>query len=508
MSRTSATVGLLTLLLLAAGLAVWRWPGDGGGAPPEPALQPVPGPGDPSRGDPPAPASLAAGSARVWIEVHEVGRLTAPAVAPVVVRRGEEEVQADAEVIGGVGAAWPVADPRSGSALVRVAIGDEVLHRVVQVPGPGMRAELTIGAELPLRGRVVDMAGKPVAGANVWFGGAPAEVVATDAEGRFAAAVPAGDGIPVVVRADGLASGHRVVAVRYDDGAEELYVLAPESRLEVQLVGDEDALQDATVRPVPLDEWTTELLRYPFFAVPLLQQHPADGRGVAVVAGLPLGARIGVVAGGPRLPVTASAAVELRSPSERVTVPVRVLPLLRGTIGDEDGRPVAGAAICCWPRGREPRLRGEDRWLLLPAAEAAGVVAARTDEAGAFAIARPDGGACVLRVRSPGRAGLEMAVPAAGPELRLVLPRWREGAELRIGPPVAGAAWAARVSPFTNLFAPVPADQPYVQRFVAPMLADLSVRLQRGGHDWSAPLVLEARAVIGTFDLATAELGR
>src|SRR5262249_26556270 len=149
-----------------------------------------------------------------------------------------------------------------------------------------------LGPDRALRGRVVDRAAAPIVAAAVFTGGAADEAVTTDADGRFEVRVPAGRGVPVVVRAAGKAWRGAIVDVSPDFGAEVDFSLADEMPLEVHALGPQAPVAGAAAAVLPTDTSDTDLQAYPFFAQDLFAPAPVDEHGTAMLRGLPRGATV------------------------------------------------------------------------------------------------------------------------------------------------------------------------------------------------------------------------
>ena len=500
-----------TLLLASAGLALgvggcW-WLRDRAAPPPpvddaaqdQPPLAP---PGAPAGGP-----ELATARPRVWVEVDTLGTIGPPPVPPPVrVRRGGQLVPVPVEIVGGPGQLEPAPVPVGGLALARLQLDGRVLYRTVLLPADGSEVELALGPELSLQGRVLDDMRRPVAGARVWTGGAPDDEVRTDVDGSFAVAVPGGAGIPVVVRADGLAWCHRLVDLAPGGGPCEV-TLGKACQLAVQIVGEAKDLRGARVLVVPAGtSRTTELLQFPFFAQDLLQTFALDAQGSATIDGLPRDATLGVLATGPLLPATGMEPVELRGRTARLDLTAPASVVVAGVVMDAALAPLAGVRVWSRPEQLAARQPGTDRWLLPAGMGTSGLCTATSDDRGEFALAVAGPGGLV-RVAVPGLASVTRRVAGAQDELRLVVPVWSAPTALRVPPPAAGTPWGVRVAPFAAGFAEVAADQVFVQA-LTPQLATLRVRVQAQGGRWSEARVAADCAVVGAFELSPALLGR
>ena len=463
-------------------------------------------------GSGPAVAPSVPGGPQVEVEVQARYALQPPLSLPVTVRRGQRVLPAHVQVVGGVGSQWPEADVRPGRALLRIEHAEDVWFRVVRFHVPGSSVDVSVGAAVPIRGRVVDVEQRPVQGAEVWCGGSLQGLAVTDENGVFEALVDAGSGIPVVVMADGFAWSSKIVDWQFDDGSRIAFQLSAEGRLRVQLnaiVAGESTLRGATASVEPLDAGNTSQLAFPFFARQLFYQDQLDARGSVLLRGLPSRSTVGVVVRGPGLLTTRVVAAKLRLGEQKVLVPGIVRPRMHGRVVDQAGEPVADVALWSWPARGKACTLPEDRWLL-PPATAVGAVTAVTAADGSFAMAKPEGRQFALALRGPDgtHARLLRETDLIEP-LELVLPAWRAGAvELIVPPPLDGAPWRVRVVPFASSLREVGANDSFTCLLPGPQVADLRVRVGSAAGEWSEPKVLRNVVLLGSWSLPASLLAR
>lgn len=327
-------------------------------------------------------------------------------------------------------------------ASIGLGGGAFVLRQVaLDAAGP---TRLLLGPRRLVHGTVVDARQQPVAGAQVSLGEYEASgavrAVATDAEGHFELDTFAGDGVPLVVEADGHASQWRSLQV-LELGENVRVVPLPEGgALEVQLAGEARAVESARVFVVPLAALATEWVQFPFFLQVLGRGVAVQANGRATLRGLPRTGSIGVVVQHPGLPL--SAPVEVRRATQRapLLVPLRLQQLQAARLVDAAGAPVAAALALLRPGGRAMPASGSLR-MLPPGLDALGCTLAYGAVDGTLALAGSDAGS-VLSLRAPGYAGRDLPVTAALLAEPIVLPVWRGGEPaLRLLPPRAGVRW-------------------------------------------------------------------
>lgn len=455
MQRNSLWFLALAAIAVAVGLAAWFRGGDGAPPPPPPAGA-TGGPAtamapDESPGSDPAAdfADLPADAPQVRLTVTSRERYVAPPSPPALAVRADG-VPLPCAITAGAGAGYDASPTARGVALVAIALdGDPAVagHRVLRqlsIGEPGS-APARVGVPLVLRGRVVDAAQQPVAGAWVWFGEVSAagerRIAITDDDGRFDSDAPAGTGVPFVVGADGFATAARFVVVEGVPG-ELTAVLSPGTQLDVQLATSAVAMADARVFVVPLGAVSTELAHWPFFLQALDDGYPLDANGAAAVTGLPQRGELGVVVRHPLAPLAAPVPVRLDAPRGRVVVPLRlVADAVRGAVVDERGEPLADVAV--WSRAPARALASAASSRLLPPhLDLRDTCFVRTAADGRFALGAIAGGEALVSLRAPDRAGRDLPAASVGTE-GLLLPAWRGGlVELVVAPPVADRPWS------------------------------------------------------------------
>jgi len=482
--------------------------------PPPIAIEPAPPPtGSPGPATP-TPASDAPGAdvTEVWLDLRTDARFEPSRTPAIEVWRLGKPVEAQVEIVAGDPDADAAGAERPRPRLLRVQIAGAVWHRQAIAQRDVLHVEL--GPDRVLRGRVVDRGTTPVVGARVFTGGAVDEEVTTDEDGRFEVRVPAGPGVPVVVRAPNKAWRHAIVDVSADSGAEVAFVLADEMPLEVQALGPRAALVEAAAAALPSDAPDTDLQAYPLFAQDLFGPAPIDENGRAIVRGLPRGAVVAALVFGPRLQCTRSADVALRRAPARADVTVSERPTITGNIVDESGAPVVGADVWwCEPGEGRPWVAARAPGLVPSWWPAAGVVLGQSDEGGAFELAQPpdqDAGSTWLCASLPSGPTVRLVTPAGKAGLRLVLPaKVPARATLVVARPEPAAAWSLRLS----------VDE-VVVRLPQPAGTDAEVPLDkpggvyalrvRIGHEdaWSAPRELPAFVIAGRTVVPAALLQR
>ncbi|MEZ6037151.1 MAG: carboxypeptidase-like regulatory domain-containing protein [Planctomycetota bacterium] len=475
--QRSAVVVLVLSAVLAAAVAAVLW---GGGEPvlPTPGGQ-TPGgqtPGGPTVGESPQPApqgqdpvvrppiELAADAPRVTLAVTSRERFAPPPSCAVTAVLADGTPLATA-TIAGAGAGFDAPPAARGAALVAIGLGEGDLLRQVGL-GPDA-PPYVVGARIVLRGRVLAADQRPVAGARVWFGerhqdGALREVV-TDIDGNFEGDVPAGTGVPFVVRGDGFASQWRPIVVDHT-GGELLATLQPGCELQIQLAAMATDMSGARAFVVPEGAVSSELSQWPFFLAALDGPDgggaPFEARGEARIAGLPRVGTVGVVVVHPFAPIEPPKAVTLKGERVMAMVPLRFAAGRQlGAVVDEQREPLVGARLWLHARGATLADAGSSR-LLPPHLTLRGACAARSGDGGAFELGVPDG-ELVLSVRARGFAGRDVE-PTTVANAPLMLPRWHGGdASLRLLPP-GDTAWHVDTDLGGGLQQDLPAGEAFV----------------------------------------------
>jgi hypothetical protein len=455
---------LFLLLAVAAALALWLLaPGE----PPAPVAPPdEPAPvAAPTERAPIAPGS--APTARADAPHVDVAVVLREAYAPPPSARVEARDAFDPaaplplRVLAGIGAGPDADDVGAGGCLVAVATASGELLRHANVPARGM-AQVRIGSRRAVRGRVFGPDGSAAVGATVWFGESTAagrREFAVDEEGRYAADVPSGDGVPFVVHAPGCATHARALDV--GDAAVAEVRLEAACVLEVQVAALAEHLEFARVHVLPTANLAASLANWPFHAQSTAGGHAVDAGGRAVIDGLPRDVEVGVVVAHPLVARMAPQVVRTKGERARVVValPGYVARSLAGTVVDDAGAPVAAATVRIAPAGggawpRAPRLApAEAAWR--------GAFAVTTDAAGAFVVGLPAGDEpAVVQVRAPGHAGRDFAAAAIPAAARVTLPRWRGGEiGVVVAPPLPGVAWTASSDLAGGIRATLAADE-------------------------------------------------
>ena len=347
----SRSLPLLVLVALLGGLALLvLWTRDGA----EPVGSVAGGPGDqplPSISDPaPLPVSgdLATVSATVDFEV--VGRLLFEESSEVQARLsdGTRRIDVGAVLLDRDAARDGV---RTGRQLVRFRLADgSSLCRSVTLREE-FTAEMDCGPRRMVAGIVRDGGGAVVRGAELWAGEIGADdalrTVSSDDEGRFEIDVPAGESVPLVVRARGFASVLTQIDVGHD-GVRDLTVrLEPATRIDLVLGASVIAPSRARyrLRPVRSD---TAASAYPLCFAALQHRDSFDESGHAVIDDLPDAAALSVSAVHPDAGVARSVQVTTGRRAQRSVVLV-IAPgeAVRGVVTDAQGAPVAAIAVRC-----------------------------------------------------------------------------------------------------------------------------------------------------------------
>ena len=486
----ASRVHAVTALVLLGGLSIWLLVqvGDlGGGAVPGPpgARQPVVEPGGPATG---LTAEPDAANLEVSIEVTTRARiLPGEPVVELQLLRGSLEVPCRIEIL----------TPRDGPGLVEFTLEDgKRLYRVTNLDQP---APISL-VEVELGGRVVDEAGDPLEGAEVWYGeGEPGggETVTTNARGEFlVSSMTGGRGVPVVVTAPGRVTRYQLMDLDGSVYASPLFVLEPGVALQVQLAADLPGVERARVFLAPEGEGDSRLQQFPFFLAAVGDGWGIQGDGAVRIDGLPTGSQVEVIVHHPLAIAPPPQLVRLRR-GARVIVPLRRRPEWTGRVVDQGGAPIAGALVLSRGDGQVlARGRHARRWILPPEVDSIGVARDRTDYDGRFAVA----GAQLLRITAPGYAGLEMQVESRHlPDIALGAPRSGEPS-LRVRVPHCAGTYRVRCRPYGNEWLVLACGQAFTQVLPEASLVDVRVQIRRGGA------VGEARIFSGVVVQGVTEL--
>jgi hypothetical protein len=383
----------------------------------------------------------------VQITVTPLERFVAPPSQPQLAE-SVDGTPLSARILAGVGAGFDAMSDRRGVTLLAVEVpGGQVLRQLAVAPTTSAMAR--IGARIVLRGQVVDAAQQPVQAANVWFGELAADgsqrLVAVDETGAFQADVPAGDGVPFVVRAPGFASTWRTITV--DPQAQPLLeVLRPATSLSVQLAVRADELARVRAFVVPLGRVSTGVSQWPFFLQCLSGGYALDETGQVRIDDLPQHGEVGVVVRHPLAPTTPPVKAKLSEQLVRVIVPVTfAASRLLGAVVDDSGNAIASASV--WVRSPEQPLGSLPSMRLLPPhLDLHDACFDVTGMAGQFVIGVADEQQLLLSVRANGYAGRDLS-PRSMANAAVVLPTWIGGEpSLRILPPMAGEVWRVSIN--------------------------------------------------------------
>lgn len=408
------------------------------------------------------------------------------------------------EVLAGVGAGFDAKANQRGVALLAIDFDGGRLLRQISM-NPDGQSPTRVGARVVLRGRVLDTARKPISGATVWLGEVSADGrerdYPVDDAGAFEANVPAGAGVPFVVRAPGFASTWRTLTVAPTTVPQDQLLHAATS-LSIQLAARADGLAMVRVFVIPQSPVSTGLSQWPFFRQCLSGGYVVNDKGQAVIDDLPQYGVVGVIVSHPLSASGPAIVAKLTAQPVRMTMPVAFTAGRQiGVVADEEGRPIASA--CVWVRSPNQRLQGATSSRLLPPhLDLQGVCFAAADQSGQFEIGLLDEQQAVMSVRAMGYAGRNLS-PLAFKNAEVVLPAWLPGeASLRILPPTAGEVWRVSINLGDGITESCAADVPFVialphaGRFDVEMVVEVAGK-PRGNRDAKDLLVT------GPIDLVT-----
>ena len=372
-------------------------------------------------------------------------------------------------MVAGAGSGFDVSAPRRGPALLEIEEGDRLLLRYAALGDPRQFPPAQVGARVMVRGVVQGEQGQPLPGASVWFGERLASGAlrsfGVDDQGAFEADVPAGRGVPFVVRAAGYATKWRVISAPVaaigggaSSAPDELReMLEPAATLHVQVAGRAFEVERARVYVLPpAGQVSSGLSQWPFFAQIFDRGYVVDAAGRAVIDDLPQRGAVRVVVRHPMAALTAATDVKLSASLVRATVPLAFdARAQQGVVVDEDGEGVAAA----WLFGRVPGQRlgvPASARLLPPYVDLRRVWVARADSTGGFSMGTPLADDAQLAVRAFGYAGRDVPLSAAM-NAEIMLPRWRGGdASLAVAPPVPGSLGACSATSAVASRSPAP----------------------------------------------------
>lgn len=418
--------------------------------PPLPVGPPPAGPVPPSPPSPPEarqdPAQLPADAIRVRIEVVAREQYVPPSPVRVQAVQAGDGRELPTQLLAGAGAGFDASPRAAGASLVAIEHDEGRVLRQVALSA-NETARPTVGSRLVVQGTVRGADGKPVSGCRVWFGAFDRDgqrrEVEPDETGAFRAEVPAGLGVPFVVRAPGHATMWRVVAVTAPPAPCDA-VLARACVVEVQVAAQALAMHEARLFVVPRPAVATALAMWPFFEQVLGDGVPVDASGRALVEDLPAGGEVGLLVRHPRAALGAPTAVVLKGERVRAVVPLEFAATTwQAVVVDETGQPLPATSV--WARSAGGSLApGTSQRLLPPHLDLRGSFAGLSEAAGAFTVGAPAAAGAVLTLRRAGHAGRDLPWSPALAGTPLVLPAWRGGeVELRVLPPRAGTAWFA-----------------------------------------------------------------
>jgi len=445
--QRSNSILLLAVVVGLLIMTVWRLLGDE-----------IPRPPDSGGGDPvgievaprdPQP-ELAADAPRVAVAVTLRERYVSPLPVRVQAVELPRRNPLPTTLLAGTGAD-PFSRPddalRAGAVLAAIEIDGGRLVRQVGVEAAQL-TELEVGSPLTVTGTVRDTQGAPVLGARIWLGeldaeGNPREVLSDDT-GAFEAAVRGGAGVPLVVRADGLASTWRSIRVGVDVVREHAITLVAAGVLQVQVVGQAEHIEAGEVFWRTSGARSSELSRSPFFLQAVFGGVGLDSAGSATIVGLPQQGALEVIVVHPLVVLGGHEEVRLAGARTSCVVPLRFGSSWAGSVVGSEGEPLAGAELLLRPGGVVVRSR-RAIGLQPPRLAARGCLFAMSGVDGRFLLGSTDRPDSVLSVRAPGHAGrdLPFSTDLAEP---IVLPVWVGGElSLHVQAPVAGSAWRLQV---------------------------------------------------------------
>lgn len=439
----------------------------------------------------------------VTITVTSMERFVPPPNPPPLATTAAGEALS-AQILAGVGAGFDAPSNDRGVAMISVDVPPGRLLRQVawnpKAPNPAR-----IGPRIVVRGTVFDAEKIPVQAAFVWFGELAADGTArefgVDEEGAFEADVPAGQGVPMVVRAKGFASKWRTIEVTSDMRA-LTEMLQPAATVQIQLATRAIEIDKARAFVVTRAQVSSGVSQWPFFRQCLSGGYAINEDGQVRIDDLPQVGTVGVVIRHPLAPLVAPAEIRLSPKPVRATVPARMVETrMHSVVTDDDGNGIALASV--WALRERQRLDSARSLRLLPPhLNVLGACYSQTDANGRFLIGSVDDAEATLTVRAHGYAGRN--VPSAlAKETVIVLPKWRGGdAALRILPPVAGKVWRVSINLGDGIDETCAADDAFV--IALPHVGSFDIKMvlridgkQRGSHD------VKRLMVTGPLELAT-----
>lgn len=439
----------------------------------------------------------------VTITVTSKERFVPPPTSPPLATSASGE-PLSGQVLAGVGAGFDAITNHRGVAMVSVELPPgRVLRQIAWNPKAPSPAR--IGPRIVARGVVLDAESEPVAAAFVWFGELAADgsarEFAVDEEGAFEADVPAGQGVPMVVRAIGFASKWRTIAVTSDMRA-LTEMLQPAATVQVQLAARAVEIDQARAFVVTRAQVSSGVSQWPFFRQCLTGGYEINDAGQVQIDDLPQVGVVGFVIRHPLAPLVAPAEIKLSSKLVRATVPVRMgESRMHGVVADDDGLGIAAASV--WAlRSRQRLDSARSLRLLPPHLNVLGACYSQTDSNGRFVIGSIDEAEPMIMARAHGYAGRNLP-GALAEEAEIVLPRWLGGdAALRILPPVAGKVWRVSINLGDGIDEACAADVPFV--IVLPHVGSFDIEMvlridgkQRGTRD------VKQLMVTGPIEIAT-----
>jgi hypothetical protein len=256
---------------------------------------------------------------------------------------------------------------------------------------------------------------------------------ATDQDGRFEIeSLPVGDGMPLVVHADGVATDYRILGERdcYSLDTHPIIMNRRGTRLHVRFFAPGQSAATARFYILPAaSKRDTRLLSYPLFW-PAIAPLSASKDGTVTFEGLPWGVHIRIMVQYSGGPPSVSEELVLDRFEAQCVIHGSATRQLAGRVVDASGRAVANAFLTARAGGTGLSLKG-GTWLLPGAAYIRDAATAQTAGDGSFAMPMVwgEGRSGLVSIEAAGLVGLEYPVSADGasPQRFVLYPAGAQG---------------------------------------------------------------------------------